>query len=54
MTISPLTLILLTFAVTISAVEGSILYGVLPFVICVINELLRAWALRSSPEALDE
>lgn len=54
MTLSPLTTILLAFAITISVVEGSIWYGVLPFVLCAINELLRAWALRSSVEAIDE
>jgi len=54
LTISPITTILLAFAITISAVEGSILYGVIPFLVCAFNELLRAWALRSDPEALDE
>lgn len=46
MTITPITLVLLVFAVTISAVEDSILFGLLPFILAFVNEGLRVWALQ--------
>lgn len=57
MNLAPLSVVLLVFAVTISAVYDSILPGLLPFTLVFGNEVLRAWALRTpevDPFAEDE
>lgn len=46
MSISPVTTVVMAFAITVSLVEDSILYGLPFFVLVLINELLRWWALR--------
>ncbi len=46
----PLTTIFLVFAVTISAVESSILYGLLPFFLAFLFELGRILAARGEAD----
>lgn len=43
---TPITTILLALAVTAAAVENSIAWGALPFLLALVNEIARAVALR--------
>lgn len=48
--LSPITQILLVVAVTAAITEGTILYSVPLFLICLVNELMLAWARRSTDD----
>lgn len=50
LTITPITFLLTTLAVTASAVEGSLLWGALPFLLAFFNEGLRIWAATPDEE----
>lgn len=50
----PITTILLVFAATISLTEGSILYGLVPFLLAFLLEIGRAIAMRSAAAELEE
>lgn len=51
---SPITTIILAFAMTISLTEDSIGYGIGFFLFALVNELLRAWARRGIVVGTDE